>query len=97
MGAYEISLAPSALEAILAIPSKVELRHVRSRLEALGRMPHIGTRYDPLYESARPPHDVLATFTGHYGLYYVVDDEAKTVHVEYVEDCRRDPLGKFGS
>ena len=95
MDTYEVLVAPSALDAILAITSKAELRNVWSRLNALATMPHLGTRYDPLYESARPAHDVLVTFTSYHGLYYVVDDTLRTVNVEYVEDCRRDPLTKF--
>ena len=55
----------------------------------------MGAIYDPLYDSARPPHAVRVTFAGHYGIYYTFAEDRQEVQVEYLEDCRRNPLGKF--
>lgn len=60
-------------------------------------MPLMGAPYDPIYDSARPPHDLLVTFTGHHGIYYTYDEDAGALGVEYVEDCRKDPMPKFRS
>ena len=55
---------------------------------------------DPIYDAARPDHEVLVTYAGHIGIYYTCDytcdDANRTVCIEYVEDTRRDPLGRFG-
>ena len=55
----------------------------------------MGEVYEPVYESAMPDHEVRVTFTGHYGIYYTIDETAGTVGVEFLEDCRRDPMRKF--
>ena len=94
MDSYDVELAESVQAALLAITSRDDARRVARRLRALEVDPHMGKRYDP-YESARPPHEVLVTFAGHYGIYYTYDDAARKVSVEYLEDCRRDPLNKF--
>lgn len=95
MERHEVVLAPSVIAAMASITSKDDARRVRRRLEALAFAPHMGMVYDPAYDSARPPHEVLVTFAGHYGIYYTFDEEADEVHVEYLEDSRRDPMGKF--
>ena len=59
------------------------------------RVSPIGSVYDPIYESARPPHEVRVTFVARHGIYYVFDEESGEVRVEYLEDCRRNLLGKF--
>lgn len=93
---YTVTLAPSVVEAILAIPRKDDVRRVRNRLTMLRTAPFFGVLYDPIYESARPPHEVLVTFAGHYGIYYTCNSETRTVEVEYLEDTRMDPLHKLG-
>ena len=55
----------------------------------------MGAVYDPVYESSMPDHEVRVTFAGHFGLYYTIDEENRRVSVEYLEDCRRNPLKKF--
>lgn len=55
----------------------------------------MGAVYDPVYDSARPPHEVRVTFAGHYGIYYTFDADRQEVQVEHLEDCRRNPLDKF--
>ena len=94
---YEIVLAPSVIDVMAGITSKDDARRVRRRLEALAIAPHMGTVYDPIYPSARPPHEVLVTFAGHFGIYYTIDADAHQVCVEYLEDCWRDPEEKFRS
>lgn len=59
------------------------------------RVPPIGSVYDPIYESARLPHEVRVTSVVRHGIYYVFDEESGEVRVEYLEDCRRNLLGKF--
>lgn len=80
---------------MLAIGSRDDAIKVRRRLSALGIAPLMGAVYDPLYDSARPPHEVRVTFAGHYGIYYTFNEDKQEVQVEYVEDCRRNPLDKF--
>ena len=57
--------------------------------------PAMGEVYRPAYDSAMPDHEVRTTFAGHYGVYYTIDEERGIVGVEYLEDCRRDPMRKF--
>lgn len=59
------------------------------------RVSPIGSVYDPIYESALPPHEARVTFVARHGIYYVFDEESGEVRVEYLEDCRRNLLGKF--
>lgn len=97
MGFAKVVLAPSVVEALLAINSKDEVTRLRWRLSALEVAPLMGVIYDPLYDSARPPHEVRVTFAGHHGIYYTYDEASRELHVEFLEDCRRDPLSKFRS
>ena len=55
----------------------------------------MGEVYEPIYDSAMPDHEVRVTFAGHFGIYYTIDEVGGVVGVEYLEDCRRDPLRKF--
>lgn len=95
MGGYEVILAPSVIEVMGSIGSKDDARRVRRRLEALKTAPYMGERYDPIYDAARPPHEVRVTYAGHFGIYYAVDEAAREVQVEYLEDSRRDPMRRF--
>lgn len=92
---YEVRLAQSVRDALMAISSEDDARRVAKRLAALAIAPHMGMKYDPIYESARPPHELYVTFAGHYGVYYTWDDARRAVDVEYLEDTRRDPMSKF--
>lgn len=69
---------------------------MRKRLLALATAPHFGMVYDPIYDAARPDHEVLVTCAGHIGIYCTCEDANRTVCIEYVENTRRDPLGRFG-
>lgn len=94
---YCVVLAPSVIDAMADISSRDDARRVRRRLEVLQTAPYMGAIYDPVYDAARPPHQVRATYAGHFGIYYTVDDAGRTVNVEYLEDVRRDPMGRFES
>ena len=91
---YEVELAESVLLALLVITSKEDALKVRRRLQMLKVAPAMGPVYNPIYDSAMPDREVRATFTGHYGIYYTVDEANSKVAVEYLEDCRRNPLKK---
>ena len=95
-GQADLVIADGALEAVLAIRSKSDLSKVRRRLETLALAPEMGTVYDPVHGAARPDHEVLVTYAGHYGIYYTYDAGAARVEVEYVCDERRDPARRFG-
>lgn len=95
MANYRVMLAPSVVETLRTIGSKEDARRVKNRLLSLSVAPHFGVVYDPIYDAARPDHEVLVTYAGHYGIYYVYDDAEQLVNVEYLEDARRDPMGRF--
>lgn len=57
--------------------------------------PAMGEVYEPVYESAMPDHEVRVTFVGHHGIYYTIDETAGTVGVEFLKDCRCDPMRKL--
>lgn len=94
--AFEVLLTPEAESAYLAISSKTDLAKADSMLDVLDTVPGIGREYDPLYEAARPAIEgLLAVYAGHFGIYYVVDEDAPRVLVLSIEDQRRDPLARF--
>lgn len=92
---YEVSLSKSANERLLEVSSRDDARRIARRLRMLEVAPAMGEVYRPIYDSAMPDHEVHVTFAGHYGIYYTIDDAAGTVGVEFLEDCRRDPMRKF--
>ena len=92
---YEILLARSVKERLLGIPSRDDARRIARRLRMLEVAPAMGEVYEPVYESAMPDHEARVTFTGHYGIYYTIDEVAGIVGAEFLEDCRRDPMRKF--
>lgn len=91
----QVTIAPAAREVIRTIRSAADAKSVRRRLSILPYVPEIGHLYDPVYEAARPPHDVLVTYAGHYGIYYVYDIEENRVNVEYIVDQRANPATRF--
>ena len=94
---YDVLLTPEAEGSYLAIQSQADLAKVDSMLDVLGTVPGIGRAYDPLYEAARPGIDgLLVVYAGHYGIYYVVDEDTSRVIVLSIEDQRRDPMARFG-
>lgn len=95
MNEYRVRLAQSVQDALLSIPSQDDARRIAKRLSALAIAPHFGMVYDPIYEAARPPHEVLVTYAGHFGLYYTCNDATRTVDVGHLEDMRRDPMHRF--
>lgn len=95
MRARSVVIAPSVRQRLIEITSRDDALRVRRRLEALALAPKMGMVYDPVYEAARPPHEVRVTYAGHYGIYYTYDEGAGVLAVEYLEDCRRDPMRRF--
>ena len=96
MDEFRVILAPSVIEKLATLTNRDDQRRVRKRLLALATAPHFGMVYDPIYDAARPDHEVLVTYAGHIGIYYTYDDTNRTVCIECVEDTRRDPPGRFG-
>lgn len=92
---YEVFLSRSASEKLLGVSSRDDARRIARRLLMLEVAPAMGEAYRPIYDSAMPDHEVHVTFAGHYGIYYAIDEERGIVGVEYLEDCRRDPMRKF--
>ena len=92
-----VVLAESAAEALDAIESRADAVAVARRLRALRTFPEIGSVYDPEYQAARPDHQVLVTYAGHFGIYYVYDPALRdgTVYVEWIQDERRNPMTRF--
>ncbi|WP_139651470.1 type II toxin-antitoxin system RelE/ParE family toxin [Raoultibacter phocaeensis] len=92
-----VVLSPTAANAIRSINSQSDYAKVRKRLRVLPYVPEMGHPYDPIYEAARPPCDVLVTYAGHYGIYYTYDEENGIIAVEYVLNQRTDPNTRFSS
>lgn len=92
---YEVSLARSVNEKLLDISSRDDARRIARRLLMLEVAPAMGEVYRPVYDSSMPDHEIRVTFAGHYGIYYTIDEKRGVAGVEYLEDCRRDPMRKF--
>lgn len=96
-GAYEVILSPIAEQVMRSVRSRADRRRIDGILTVLDAVPGIGRVYDPLYEAAKPPEEVMVAYAGHYGIYYEVLEEERTVYAYYIEDQRRDPMMRFGS
>lgn len=93
---YEVLLTPEAEQAYTSIASKADLKQLDAMLDVLDTVPGVGRLYDPAYPAARPNIDnLLVVYAGHYGIYYVIREQSKCVHVLAIEDQRRDPLARF--
>ena len=93
---YSVLLTDTAIAARAAITSKADRREVDAVLKILDTVPYIGHVYDPLFEAARPNIDgLLELFAGHYGIYYVINEQRAEVWVLALEDSRSDPQSKF--
>ena len=92
---FEVLLTPGAERAYRRITAKGDRVRVNRVLEVLDTVPYIGHRYDPLYDAARLPFEVLVAYAGRYGIHYVVEEELLQVRVYFIEDQRRDPLTRF--
>lgn len=93
---YAVVLAESVRAGLLEIASRDDALRVGRRLLLLEVAPAMGAIYDPIFESAMPDHEVRVTYAGHYGIYYTIDEKSGVVGVEYLEDCRKNPLERFG-
>lgn len=93
---YEVFLTAEAETTYMNIQSESDLRAVDSVLDVLDTMPGIGRVYDPLYEANKPAIDnLLVAFAGHFGIYYVTEEDTRRVFVLALEDQRRNPLQRF--
>lgn len=66
-------------------------------LDVLFVFPEAGHRYDPLFEAARPPFEVLEFFTERHGIYYSLMEDERVLYVRFIEDLRADPGGRFSA
>ena len=94
---YTVTMTDEAFYAYYALPSRRVVEHVKRNLRLLESSPDLGRVYDPAYEAKSPPSPCRVLYCGHYGIYYRVDDKAKTVTVIALEDQRRNPLDRFSS
>ncbi len=94
---YDVVLSDDAFFVYLRIPSKADADAVDRWLDLLADFPRLGHRYDPIYEAARPPFDLFVASAGRYRIYCEVDDEARRVLVDFIEDQRRDPNARFNN
>lgn len=94
-----VLLAQTATDALGEITARGDALAIARRLRALQTFPEMGSRYEPDYPAAKPDHDVLVTYAGHYGIYYVYDPvlHGGTVFIEWIQDERRDPTRRFES
>ncbi|WP_139651645.1 hypothetical protein [Raoultibacter phocaeensis] len=94
--AYEVVLSPVAEQVMWDVRSRADRKRIDGVLSVLDTVPDIGRGYDPLYEAAMPPKDVMVAYAGHFSIYYEVLEEERIVYVYYIEDQRRDPMARFG-
>lgn len=94
---YEVQLSDEAVYDLADVAPDSAYRRVGAMLEVLADYPYYGEAYDPYYKAALPPVPCRVLFVGRYGVYYTVDDDARTVIVLAIEDSRRNPEGRFGS
>lgn len=93
---FKVRLTEEAKFAYREISSKADLKAVNGIIDVLDTVPGVGRLYDPLYDAAKPPFEILVAYAGSYGVYYVVDEGKDEVHVYFIEDQRGDPLKRFG-
>jgi hypothetical protein len=99
MSIIKLVVSETAHAAYRAIPSKRNRDAVRESLSLLEATPFIGVKYDPYYDSAYPPQELVdagmrVLHAGDYGIYYVAMDEDR-VYVPFIEDQRSDPKMRF--
>ncbi len=92
---YEVFMTESAKRTAASIVSRSDIAKISKMLRLLDVVPEIGRVYDPYYEAAQLPFEARVVHAGKYGIYYVVDDEKRTVIVFALEDQRRNPLNRF--
>lgn len=93
--AFEVMLTDEALYAFASLPTTHAFERVDYDLGLLETTPHLGRNYDPAYDAARPPFPCRVLFSGYYGIYYRVDEDARRVVVFAIVDQRRDPANRF--
>lgn len=94
---FEVLMSDEAYLTFVALPSDRLFEHVAHNIQLLETSPLLSRIYDPAYEAKRPPFECRILYCEHYGIYYVVDDDALTIHVLAIEDQRRNPLNRLSS
>lgn len=94
---YGVVLTDEAFSAYAGLPTERLFKRVDHDLGLLEKTPYLGREYDPAYEAARPPFPCRVLYCGHYGIYYRVVEDARTVVVFAIEDQRRNPVERFSS
>lgn len=71
--------------------------HVTRTRDLAGEYPDIGMPYDPEYPAARPPFPCRRLYVPDtpFALYYVKDDDARTVTFFYAEFASGNPSRRF--
>ena len=92
---FEIEMTDEALYAYADIRSQAILSRIETLIDLLALHPFYGEKYDPAYESARPPIDCRILFCAHYGIYYHIDKDRRLITVLAIESQRRNPLTRF--
>lgn len=96
-GIFEVVLTDEAFFTYASIPSDRTFDHLDADLKLLGTTPELGRIYDPAYKATRPPFPCRVFYCEKYGIYYRVDEDARTVLVFAIEDQRRNPENRFST
>jgi plasmid stabilization system protein ParE len=92
---YVVTMSSQALDVYLSLTNENEAAALDSAIALVGAFPHIGHVYDPIYEAARPKFTLYVTYSGRFGIYYEIFDKDHTVHIDFIEDQRRNPKRRF--
>lgn len=92
---FEVLLTDEAFYAFASLPTTHAFERIDCDLGLLETTPYLGRDYDPAYDATRPPFPCRVLFSGYYGIYYQVDDDAERVVVFAIVDQRRDPANRF--
>ena len=93
--AYSVALSSSAYFVYAHITVQSDLAAVDKVLGMLADFPHMGVRYEPAYAANTLGFPARVIYAGHYAIYYEVDDEARAIGIDYIEDQRRDLANRF--
>lgn len=89
---YKRMLSPLFVDGYASLHPAAHKR-TESLLDLLQYFPHIGKNYDPPYKHAAPPLPCRRAIVPktHCCLYYVVDEERRTLYFLQLGDTRQDP------
>lgn len=94
---HQVLITDEAFYSFVALPSERTFAHVQNSISLLANTPYLGRIYDPAYDAQRPPFECRVLYCESYGIYYAVDDGARTVTVFALEDQRRNPQARFSA